>query len=180
MTALHVRAATGKWIFWPTHWGYDFIRQHHILGRMRDEDDGSALVGQAAHQLHEGRLGTRIQARGGFVQEKQVRFCQQFDTDGHPLLLPAAQTADLNILARDPSALIVLQVLKEVRLLRVFHRIDEVALAGVVVLRMVHLDDALALHIRLPRKDKNLKSHPKRWIAKKSSGSSSVLFHFTS
>jgi len=69
----------------------DLVAHHHVLGGVGDEDHRPPAIGQIAQQLHHLRLGARIQARGGLIEEKEARFGQQLNADGHPLALPATE-----------------------------------------------------------------------------------------
>ena len=106
-------------------------------------DDRAALVGQAAHQVHEGCLGAGVQPGGRLVQEEQAGLGEQLDADGDALDLPAAQLADLVVLA-----------VRQVQVIQHFHDalvalclggIGRHAQAGGVIQRLVdrqlHVDD---------------------------------------
>ena len=59
----------------------------------------------------------------------------------------AISESNLDVVANGPFASFVLEVLLQVSLLRVFHGIDKVSPATVVILWMVHGDDSLTLHV---------------------------------
>ena len=59
----------------------DLVAHHHVLGGVRDQHDGAALVGQLAQELHHLVLGAGVQAGGRLVQEEEARLGEQLDAD---------------------------------------------------------------------------------------------------
>ena len=58
----------------------------------RRDDEFALLLGQLRQQLNYNQSIVRVQARGGFVKDQDVRIGDQLDPDRHSLLLPTRNT----------------------------------------------------------------------------------------
>ena len=65
---------------------------------VRDDQDRTAVVGEAAQQLHDVAVHARVEAGGRLVQEDQRRLGQQLQGDGDALALAAGERGDLLLL----------------------------------------------------------------------------------
>ena len=67
------------------------------LGRVRDDDDDAAAVGEDPQDLHDLPLVARVETGRGLVEVEQRPVCQQLDADRDPLALAAGELLDRQV-----------------------------------------------------------------------------------
>src|SRR6185437_13207465 len=71
-----------------------------VIDVVRDADDGTPLIGQAAEQTHHACLGAGVEAAGRLVDVQQTRLRQQFRAETDALDLSAAEVGNQRIAVR--------------------------------------------------------------------------------
>ena len=69
----------------------NLVAEHHVLGRVGDEDDGVTVVGELAQEPHELAFDAWVEAGCRLIEEEEARFREEFRADGDAFALASAE-----------------------------------------------------------------------------------------